>query len=430
MRWTNWAGDQSCSPAEFCRPSTVDEVVSAISRATASDATVRVVGAGHSFTPAVLTDGTLISLERMNRVVEVDHDAGLVRVQAGITIHDLSRQLDEVGLALENLGDIDVQSIAGATATGTHGTGARLRNISDSIEAFQVVTGDGAVVEVSRDEDPDAWRAGRVNLGALGVITEMTLRTVPAFVLRGVDGPIGFERVLEELDERVASNDHFEFFVFPHSDTVQTRTNNRVEDDPRPRSAARAWVDHVLLETYAYGASRKVGRRIPKTIPALNRLAARAWGSSERIERSYEIFSSPRRVRFTEMEYALPRDVVRETITEVKRLAERDEYKVSFPIEVRFAAGDDALLSPAHERDAAYIAVHVYRGMPYDGYFRAVETVARSVGGRPHWGKRHFRTAEDLAPAYPEWDRFRSIRDRFDPQRRFANDYVRQVLGD
>jgi L-gulonolactone oxidase len=428
--WRNWTGDQICNPAEIAHPSTVDEVSEVVVRAAKNERVVRVVGAGHSFTPAVLTEGTLISLERMNRVLDVDSSSSLVRVEAGISLQTLSEELDRHGRALENLGDIAVQSIAGATATGTHGTGARLRNISANIHSFEIVAADGSRLEIDENSDPEAWRAGRVSIGALGVITAVTLRTVPAFVLHGVDGPAALDEVLVDLDDLVARNEHFEFYTFPQSPIAQTRRNNRVDDLPQPPSRLRAYVDDVILENHLYGLTRRVGRRIPSTIPALNRLAARAWGSRERIDRSYRIFSASRRVRFTEMEYAIPRAHVVEAVRAVRRLADRRDLRVSFPIEVRFVAPDDAFLSPASGRDTCYIAVHAYQGMEWERFFRSVEEVMDGFEGRPHWGKRHFQRAETLRSRYPDWERFAAVRDRLDPQRRFTNDYVRTVLGE
>ncbi len=390
---------------------------------------MRAVGAGHSFTPAVLTDDVMVSLQRMTRVLDVDSTSGHVRIEAGISLHELNLRLAEHGRALENLGDIDVQSIAGATQTGTHGTGATLRNISASIVSLQLVTGTGDVVELSEDSDPDGWRAARVGLGALGIVTEMTLRTVPAFVLHGVDSPGRMIDVLERIDELAGANEHFEFYLFPHSDRAQTRINNRTERPPKERSHLGAYMNDIFLVNHVFGLTQRVAKRFPRSVPRVNRFVAAAWGKSERIESSYKIFSSPRLVRFVEMEYAIPRHHVRDAVTKVHEVASRADLAVSFPIEVRFVAADDAFLSPASGRDTAYVAVHVYRGMEFDRYFREVEAVMDAYEGRPHWGKRHYQTAEVLRGRYPDFDRFLTVRDRFDPERRFANRYIEQVLG-
>ncbi|MDQ4143654.1 MAG: FAD-binding protein [Actinomycetota bacterium] len=427
--WRNWTGDQTCRPATIERPRTEGEITALLEKAELNDRIVRAAGAGHSFSDAVLTDGMLLSLQHMDRLLDVDTASGLARVEAGMTLHELNLQLARHGRALENLGDVDVQSVAGATATGTHGTGVKLRNISHAIHSARIVTADGTVVEVEEDVDADAWRAARVSLGSLGIVTELTLRTIPAFTLRGVDRTEPLEDVFDKLDDLVDSNEHFEFYTFPHSPLALTRTNNRVDDDPRPRSKSRAWMHDVVLVNYAFEAVCRVGRRWPKRIPALNRMSARLAGSSERIEESYRIFASPRLVRFTEMEYAIPRAHAVEAVRAVRAVVEERGLPVSFPMEVRFLAEDDAFLGPAYGRETCCISLHVFHGMEWEPYFRAVEEIMDDFDGRPHWGKRHFKTAGSLRERYPEWDRFAQVRARFDPNGRFANAYLERVLG-
>jgi len=422
--WTNWAGDQRCEPAVVERPGAVGEVVGAVERAVAAGHNVRVAGSGHSFNGAVLTDGTLVTLERMGALLDADPATGLVRVQGGMTIRALNEALAGHGLALANLGDVDVQAIAGAVSTATHGTGVTLRNLSAQVRALQVVTAAGEVLEIDGGDD---LLAARVALGTLGIVTELTLQAVPAFTLRGVDAHAPLAEVLDRLDERVDGHRHFEFFVFPHADTALTRSNDIASEPPRPRSPRRAYVDDVLLANRAFQLACAIGRAVPSAIPALNRLVTRLAGSSTRVDRSDRIFATPRLVRFTEMEYALPRAVAADAVRAIKATAER--HAINFPIEVRFVAPDDALLSPAHEREAVYVAVHAYTGMAWEPYFRAVEAIADEHGGRPHWGKRHFQTAATLAPRYPGWDRFAAVRARLDPEGAFANAYSDRVLG-
>ncbi|HEY2397453.1 MAG TPA: D-arabinono-1,4-lactone oxidase, partial [Solirubrobacteraceae bacterium] len=350
-------------------------------------------------------------------------------VQAGITIGELSRRLIPHGLALENLGDVDVQSVAGAISTATHGTGARLGNISSQVHELKLVLADGSTHECSPQQDPEAYLAARVGLGACGVVAEATLRCVPAFTLHGVDAPAPLEQVLADFDELALANDHFEFFVFPHADTALTRTNNRSALPPRPRSRAAAYANDVVLTNHAFGLICRAGRRFPSRIPQLNRLVTRLAGRSERVDRSAEIFASRRLVRFTEMEYALPRERTVEAVRAVMELVARERFAVPFPIEVRTVAGDDAYLSTAYARDSGFVAVHMYRGMEWEPYFRAVEALMDGLGGRPHWGKRHFQTAATLRSRYPEWDRFQAVRARLDPGGSFANAWTDRVLG-
>jgi L-gulono-1,4-lactone dehydrogenase len=422
--WSNWAGDQRCEPAAIERPAGVGEVVGAVERAVAAGRCVRVAGSGHSFTAAALTDGTLLSLDRMGALLDADPSSGLVRVGAGIRLHALSQALAEHGLAMPNLGDIDEQSIAGAISTATHGTGVTLRNVSAQVRALRLVTARGHVVDLDGGEE---LLAARVAVGALGVITEVTLQTVPAFALRGVDAPMALAEVLDGLEERVDAHRHFEFFVFPHAGSALTRTNELVDASPRPRPRWRAWVDDILVANRAFQLACVIGRTFPPAIPSLNRLVTRLSGTSTRVDRSDRIFASPRLVRFTEMEYALPRAAAADALRAIKATAER--YAINFPIEVRFVAPDDALLSPAHQRETVYVAVHAFKGMAWEPYFRAVEAIADEHGGRPHWGKRHFQTAATLGPRYPEWERFAAVRARIDPDGVFSNAYTDRVLG-
>lgn len=427
--WRNWAGDEGCRPRAIVHPGSLEEIAAAVGRASREGLRVRVAGAGHSFSDIACSDGLLIVLDRFQRVLDVDRESGLVRVQGGATIGQLNACLAEHGLALENLGDIDVQSIAGAISTATHGTGARLRNIPSQVAELTLVRADGSTLVCSQERDPEMFRAARVGLGALGVVAEVTLRCVSAFTLCGIDAPAPLQETLERFEELALSNEHFEFFVFPHCDVALTRTNNRTEEPPRPRGKVAEYADDVLLTNHAFELFCRIGRRLPSRIPEINRLVTRLAGSSKRIDRSDRIFASPRLVRFTEMEYALPREHTTEAVRRVMETIEERGFAVPFPIEVRTAAPDDALLSTAAGRESGFVAVHMYRGMEWRTYFEAVEEIMDSLDGRPHWGKRNFQTAATLRPRYPEWDRFQGVRARLDPEGRFANAWTDRVLG-
>src|SRR3954468_7686907 len=418
--WSNWSGGQACARAEQIGPGSRAEVAAAVARGRA----VRVAGAGHSFSGGVPTDGTLLSLERLDRVLEVDAASGLVRTEAGIGLRALVRELHRHGLALPNLGDIDAQSLAGALATGTHGTGARLGNLSTGVAAMELVLADGSERVV---DGGDELAAARVGLGALGVVAGVTLRCVPAFRLHAVDEPRPLEDVLAGLDARVDGNDHFELFTFPHSPLALTRTNNRTDAPASPRRPRREWLQDVALDNHAFGLVNRAARRAPRAIPSLTRFAGRSASRRERVAESFEVFASPRLVRFEEMEYALPRARAAEAVRVCREILER--HPVSFPIELRFSAGDEALLSPAHARETAYVAVHVFEGMPFEAPFREVEAVLRGWDGRPPWGKRPFLTAEELAPLYPRWAGFAAVRERLDPGGRFVNPWIARTLG-
>jgi L-gulono-1,4-lactone dehydrogenase len=418
--WTNWSGGQRCAPAAVVRPGSRGEVAAALVDARA----VRAVGAGHSFSGAVPTDGTLLHLDRLDRVLDADTASGLVRVEAGITLHRLSRELLARGLALPNLGDIDIQSLAGALATATHGTGGRLANLSSAVAAMELVLADGSERELTGGR---LLRAARVGLGALGVVVAVTLRCVPAFRLHAVDEPRPLEDVLDSLEEHVEANEHFELFSFPHSPLALTRTNNRTDAPAAPPRRAREWTQEVLLDNHVFGLFNRIARRVPRTIPRLNRLAGAASSRRERVDHSFRVFASPRLVRFEEMEYALPRARAAEAVRACREILAR--HPVSFPIELRFSAGDDALLSPAHGRDTAYVAVHVFEGMDWQAPFREVEALMGDWGGRPHWGKRSFLAAADLAARYPSWEDFQAARAELDPGGRFVNPWIAHTLG-
>ena len=427
--WTNWAGDQSCAPAEIARPRSREELAEVVGAAAAAGRGLSVAGSGHSFTEAALTDATMVRIEALRGVWDADTASGLVRVGAGTVLADLNEELARLGLAMENLGDIDRQTLAGAISTGTHGTGARLRNISAQVEGLELVLADGSVRELSAAERPELLRAARVGVGALGAISAVTLRCVPAFSLRRVDSPRPREEVLDRFDELADANDHFELFTFPYADDALVLERNRTEEAPRPRGAVAAFLNDVVLENWALEALSATGKALPRAIPALARLAGRLASGSSTVDRSDRVFVNERRVRFTEMEYGVPREHGPEAARRVVEWVRANRYPVFFPIEMRVAAGDDASLSPSHGRDSAYIAVHQYRGMEWRPYFEAVEEIMDSYGGRPHWGKRHFQTAATLAPRYPAWAEFQAARDELDPGRAFSNDYAERVLG-
>ena len=428
-RWVNWAGEQICAPVEIARPSNEEELAELIGRAAEQGHPVRAVGSGHSFTDCACTDGVMIDMSAMQRVLEIDQDSGRVTVEGGIKLHALGPQLAEHGLALENQGDIDRQSITGAVSTATHGTGARLQNISARIVGIRLVTAAGEALELSPDTDPDAYLAARVSIGSLGVISAVTVQCVPIYTLHRHDQPLPLADTLGRLEQHVDENDHFEFFVFPYTDTALVRRTRRSHEQPHPPPQWKRYVQEEVVENRVLGAICRTGRRFPKLAPRLNRLITSVMSESRVEDRAHRVYATSRNVRFTEMEYAIPRARAREAVERVLALVERRRLPILFPLEVRFAAPDDAYLSTAHGRDTCYIAVHQFQGMEFETYFRAVEEIMDGYDGRPHWGKRHYQTAATLSERYPDWDRFQAVRDRLDPNGTFANDYTRRVLG-
>jgi FAD-linked oxidoreductase len=428
-RWTNWAGEQVCAPVEIAQPSSEEELIALVRRAAGAGQPVRAVGAGHSFTDCACTDGVMIDTSRLNRILDVDRERRTVTVQSGIRLYELGRPLAEAGLALENQGDIDRQSISGAVATATHGTGATLRNLSAQVVGLRLITATGEVLELSPDHEREMYLAARVSIGALGIVSALTIQCVPLYTLHRHDAPLPLGETLDRLDEHVSSNDHFEFFVFPYTDVALTRRMRRSEEEPHPPPQWKRFVEEQIMENNVLGAICRTGRRFPRLAPRLNRFIAGAVSESRVEDRPYNVYATRRAVRFTEMEYAIPAENAREAVERVLALVPRRRLPILFPIEVRFAASDDAFLSTAHGRATCYVAVHQYNGMEFESYFRAVEEIMDSYAGRPHWGKRHYQRAATLRERYPEWDRFQAVRARLDPQGVFANDYTRRVLG-
>ena len=426
--WRNWAGNQKSHPVSIDEPRSVGELSSLVARASSRGEKVKAVGSGHSFTSAAATDGRMVRLDNLTGISHVDHVKNQVTVGAGTRLSELNTLLDAEGLAMANLGDIAYQTVAGAISTSTHGTGKALTGLAGQVVAMTLVNGHGEILECSDTTNSDILDVGRVSVGALGIITEYTLQVVPSFRLRALEQPMKLDEVLENIHELAAAHDHFEFFWIPHTRWALTKRNNRTDDALAPLPRVKGWIDKTFMENYAFGALCRVGRARPSLIPRLA-TALPSSGSREYVDQSFKIFASPRIVRFYEMEHALPVDAVAPALRDIRSMIERKGYLLNFPIEVRFTKGDDVPLSTAHGRDSAYIAVHIYKGMESEPFFRDVEDILRGYNARPHWGKMHYRDADELSTLYPRWDEFISLRNRLDPQRTFANAYTDTVFG-
>jgi FAD-linked oxidoreductase len=426
----NWAGNQRCVPAAVHQPTSTDGVAAVVRTAAAAGQRVKVIGGGHSFTDVAMTDGHLLSLDGMNRVLRVGGPDGRdVTVQAGIRLFELNEQLAQRGLAMPNLGDIDRQSIAGAVSTATHGTGAGLGNIATRIVGLELVTGDGSIRRADETTDPDLLRVARVGLGALGILTEVTLRCVPAFNLHAVETIEPLVDVLAGFDAVMHSTDHVEFYWFPGGRRVQLKRNTRTDAPAAPQSKAAYIRDKWIGENLAFGTVCRIGRRFPSAAPKIAKLITSSASERDLVDRSDRIFCSPRKVRFLEMEYGVPLDAVPDAIERINSLVGSLPFPPMFPIEVRVSQADDIALSTAHGRASGWIAIHQYIGAPYESYFQAVEQIMNDYDGRPHWGKMHFQSAATLASRYPEWDLFQAARAELDPTGTFANAYTDRVLG-
>lgn len=425
--WSNWSGSVRSEPARLLAPGNLDEIVETIAACQRDGRKLRVVGSGHSFTPLASTDDTLVTLDGFQGIESVDAEARTAVVRAGTKLSRLGPELLRHGLAQENLGDIDVQSLAGAISTGTHGTGVGLGNIATQVESLTLVSADGRVIECSEDKHPGLFKAAQISLGALGVVAKVRLRLLPAYRLGFRSERLRLDDVLGNLSERRGRNRHFEFFWFPFGPHVQAKT---ADISRLPAGSGLALRAHqIALENTGLGLVSWLSRLIPRLAPSMSRLSGRLVGHSDGVADAHEFFATKRAVHFNEMEYNVPADRFEECFDELRALIERRRFRVNFPVECRFAAADDIWLSPAYERQSAYVAVHMFRGMAHEEYFRACEEVFDRFEGRPHWGKMHWQTAETLRLRYPRWDDFLRVRDEVDPDHVFLNDYLARLFG-
>ncbi|MFE9353492.1 D-arabinono-1,4-lactone oxidase [Streptomyces olivaceoviridis] len=427
--WRNWGGNVSARPARQVTPASVEEVAGAVRRAREDGLKVKAVGTGHSFTSIAATDGVLIRPQLLTGIRTIDRASMTVTVEAGTPLKRLNTALAREGLSLTNMGDIMEQTVSGATSTGTHGTGRASGSIAAQIKALELVTADGSQLTCSEKENPEVFAAARIGLGALGVVTAITFAVEPLFLLTAREEPMPFERVLAEFDQLWAENEHFEFYWFPHTGNTNTKRNNRSAGPEQPVGRLAGWFEDEFLSNGVFQVAQWAGRAVPATVPAIARISSRALSARTYTDIPHKVYTSPRRVRFVEMEYAVPRAALVQTLRELKALVDRSGLRVSFPVEVRTAPADDITLSTASGRDSAYIAVHMFRGTPYQAYFTAAERIFTAHEGRPHWGKVHTRDAEYFSRVYPRFGEFTALRDRLDPDRLFQNDYLRRVLG-
>ena len=427
-RWSNWAGNQQTGTVLLSKPQTESELQQVVQSAQASGRRVKAVGSGHSFTAIAVSEEVLVDLSNYDEIVAIDKMNQTVTVQSGIQLSKLNQALYENSLAMQNLGDIAYQTIAGAISTSTHGTGAKFTGIANQVVALRIVLADSSIVECSANVNAQLFSCARVGLGALGLISTVTLKVVPAFNLAVIEEPMRVDDVLQNLDLHVDSNDHFEFFWVPHTGWALTKRNNRNSLPVEPMSKMSHWYSKTLMENYAFGAVCMLGRARPSLIPKLAK-ALPSSGRNEFSDASHKVFASKRIIKFYEMEYAIPREACAEALNRVRRMVTDSGFFLNFPVEVRFTAPDEIPLSTASNRESAYIAVHIYKGMNYVPYFTEVESIMNSYQGRPHWGKLHFQSAATLASRYPQWDVFQAVRNQVDPQRMFSNQYLETVLG-
>jgi FAD-linked oxidoreductase len=431
--WRNWSGLESARPTRVEEPADTAAVVAAIERARAEGSTVKMVGTGHSFTSISAPEGTMLRPTHLAGILAVDREAMTVTALAGTRLADLNLQLEALGLSLHNMGDIAEQTLAGATSTGTHGTGGVAASLSAQLCGLSLATGTGDVVTATETENPEVLELARVGLGALGVLLTVTFRVEPLFVLEADEAPMSWDEVLDGFDERVAAHHHVDTYWFPHTDRMLSKTNDRLDvdvADAAPLSRIRSWWDDEFLSNQLFGALHQVTNRIPAVVPRLNQVSSRLLTARTYSDVAHRVFTSPRGVVFREMEYAVPREAGLEALRECRAAIDASDLRITFPVEIRVAPADDVPLSTSWGRDSLYLAFHTHRDVDHRAYFALVEPILRAHDGRPHWGKVHTRTREDLATAYPRFGEFLALRDELDPDRVFANAYLRRVLGD
>lgn len=436
MQWSNWSRQESTLPRRVSHPADTAGIVAAVDRARHERTTVKMVGASHSFTSIAAPDHTMLTPQRLTGIVAVDRDAMTVTALAGTPLKVLNTELENLGLSLHNMGDIAEQTLAGAVSTGTHGTGGIAAGLSAQLAGLELVTGTGEVLTATALENADVLEVARVGLGALGVLTALTFRVEPLFLLEAHEQPMGWDEALGTFDERAAAHHHLDMYWFPHTDRMLAKSNDRLDAElaeAEPLHRFRAWLDDDFLSNTFFGALNTGANRAPGVIPRMNRMTSRVLSERRYSDVAHRVFTSPRRVVFREMEYALPREAGLAALREARRAVDASSWRISFPVEIRVAPTDDIPLSTASGRDTMYLAFHTHHRSDqgdHAAYFSAMERIMRDHDGRPHWGKVHTRSAADLAPAYPRFGDFLAMRDRLDPDRLFANEHLRRILGD
>ena len=415
--WSNWSGSVT-APAPVLRPRDEGELARAVMQAR----TVRAAGAGHSFMPLCASDDLIISLDDMAGQLTVALDRATVRAPAGWSLRRLTAALWDEGLALANQGDVNPQSLAGSTATGTHGTGRDLGSLSTFVRGVRLIGADGQAVWCNAGENPDLFEAARLSLGMFGIATEIEIAVVPAFHLAERIEKRPWGEVRERFDDLVAQHRHVEFWFFPHAEEVILKTLDPCDPCDPPRSTTD------MGETL-FRRVLNIGAVVPALIPFLQRMMMKSPMNGRRRGPAHAIFPSDRTLRFEEMEYEMPRAAGLDTLDEIVRWIRAKRLPVSFPFEYRVVAEDDIWMSPMHAGPVASISMHQFAKMPWRGLFADAEAIFRAHGGRPHWAKRHTLARTDVDALYPMAERYRAVRRSVDPHGKFLNPHLSDLFA-
>ena len=432
MTWRNWSGLETADPSRIVEPGDADAVAAEVRAARQTGTRVKMVGTGHSFTAIGAPTATMLTPGGLAGILDVDRDAMTVTAGTGTILKDLNAALEREGLSLHNMGDIAEQTLAGAISTGTHGSGGQAASLAAQVVGLELVTGTGDLLGATADENPEVLEMARVGLGALGVLTSVTFRVEPLFLLEAHEQPMSWDEALATYDELTAASDHVDMYWFPHTDRMLTKRNNRLGTDltrAQPVGRFRGWLDDDFLSNRVFGVLTASANRMPPVIPRMNRFAAGMLSARTFSDVPHRVFTAQRSVVFREMEYAVPREAGLSVLAEARKAIDASDLRISFPVEIRTAPADDIPLSTAYRRDSLYLAFHTHRDAEHRDYFALLEPIMRAHDGRPHWGKVHTRTADDLRPAYTRFDDFLAMRDRLDPDRVFANPHLERILG-
>ncbi|MFD2117864.1 D-arabinono-1,4-lactone oxidase [Paenibacillus yanchengensis] len=428
-RFRNWSRNVVVTPAEIVYPASIEEVQQLVRTCYENGHYLRVVGSGHSFTPVASSDQILVSLDRMQGIIAIDKQSYTAEVWGGTKLKWLGQLLHEQGLAQENLGDIDVQSIAGAISTGTHGTGVTFGTIATQVIGLTVVNGQGEVIECSEQSHPELFKALQISLGMLGIIVQVTLRLQSSYIMKYESKRMKLADCLPHLEQYANSHRHFEIYWFPYAETCQVKMMNE-SDTTTKATPVKDYIKGRILENALFGLLSALCRVVPSISSTASKISAAGIPIVSKADYSYRLFATVRNVRFLEMEYNVPAELLPVIIKEMRGVMKAEKFHVHFPIECRYVAADDIWLSPAFERDSAYIAVHMYKGMPYERYFAKMEQIFKRYQGRPHWGKMHTLQTDDLQKLYPKWDAFREVRKVMDAKGIFLSPYLRRLVGE
>lgn len=424
---TNWARNEWCTPTAVHQPRNEAEVVALVQHVRSSGGTLKAIGAGHSWTGAAMTDGHLVNLDHLCRVRHVDRATGLVIVEAGARLHALIDVLAQHGLAMENLGSVAEQSVAGAISTGTHGTGLGLKNLASQVVALRLVTGTGKVLVLDTETDGDLLNAARVSLGCLGIITEVTLACVPAFNLEERSWALSFDEAVRELPALISNEEHLKYWWLPHTGKVQVFAYNRTALDVTPTKPYAARLDRWINEV-AFGGVVSLTRRYPRLAPSINRLIGLGYFSEgRRVGRSDHLFNVAMPPKHLEMEYAVSADDAPELMQQTRALIKARRLNVNFVQELRFAAGDEAWLSPAYGRDTCHFGAYMGQTSQTQAYFDGFEAMALKMGGRPHWGKIFGADGAAILGTLPKATDFNDLRREWDPADVFTSRFSRHL---